>query len=182
MCCCKIPIFQVYPIHCCVSIYGNTAYFRKKCLKLHLALSFYKGLLDFMFWNVLTVQHMLKHSSCTSGALLWAYPRPHRKPPQDKLCPKGGHLCSGEPALTKKRHRCSACVTTGCTALSPTKAQMAGEWERLDKHSWIPREWPQLWEYKVTAESKLTLKTVFCQKKGKVMACHCELKVHQYSI
>lgn len=79
----------------------------EKCLKLHLALSFCKGLLDFIFWNVLTAQHTLKHSSCRSGALLWAYPSPHRKPPEDRLCPKH-NTCEGESKpRQKKRHRYS---------------------------------------------------------------------------
>lgn len=74
----------------------------EKCLKLHLAPGFCKGLLDFLFWNVLTVQHMLKHSSCRSEAFLWAYPSPHRKPPEDRLCPKHA-TCEGETSPDKKK-------------------------------------------------------------------------------
>lgn len=86
----------------------------EKICKLHLALSFYKGLLDFIFWNVLTVQHMLKHSSCRSEALLWAYPSPHRKAPEDKLCPKHS-TCEGE-RQPRQREDTDARVTIGCTA------------------------------------------------------------------
>lgn len=85
----------------------------------------------FDFVRAFTVQHMLKHPSCGSGALLEADPSPHTKPLEEKLYPQCG-TCERE-SQPRQKEGTDAHLTIGSPALSPTKAQMAGVWERLDK-------------------------------------------------
>lgn len=78
-----------------------------------------------------SVQHTLRHSSRRGGALLEADPSPHTKPLEARLHPQRG--TRERESQPRQKEGTDARLTMGSTALSPTKAQMAGVWERLDK-------------------------------------------------